>query len=109
MEGERLRGEVAMERERLKLEELKLELKKGGEAQASLMAMGRGSESTGGDTGFDVAGSLHLMPRFDEKDPDTFFALFEHVAEVRGWPDSQKTLLLQVCFHRQGPESFFCP
>lgn len=41
---------------------------------------------------------LHLMPRFDEKDPDIFFALFECVAEVRGWPDSQKTLLLQFIF-----------
>lgn len=93
-----LRAEVAMEMERLKIEELKLELKKEGKAQESLIAMGRESESTGGDTGFDVAGSLRLMPRFDEKDPDIFFALFEHVAGVRGWPDTQKTLQLQCIF-----------
>lgn len=44
------------------------------------------------------------MPRFNEKDPDTFFAL-ARVAEVRGRPDSEKTLLqcvftdeAQICF-----------
>lgn len=29
-----------------------------------------------------------------ERDPDTFFSLFEHVADSRGWPDSERTLLL---------------
>lgn len=36
----RLRAEVAMEREGLKIEELKLELIKEGKAQDSVMAMG---------------------------------------------------------------------
>ena len=31
---------------------------------------------------FDVVGNLCLIPRFDEKDPDTIFTLFERIAEI---------------------------
>lgn len=68
------------------------------------LELGRKRRKPGVYTGFDVAGNLLncLLPKFDEKDPDTCFALFEHVAEVRGWSD------VAMCFHWQGPESFFC-
>lgn len=36
---------------------------------------------------------MRILPKFD--DPHTFFALFECVAEVRGWPVSHKTLMEQ--------------
>ena len=29
---------------------------------------------------FDVVGNLSLLPTFCERDPETFFSLFEHVA-----------------------------
>ncbi len=35
---------------------------------------------------FDTAGNLHLVPKFNERDPDTFFILFELIAEARAWP-----------------------
>ena len=31
---------------------------------------------------FDVGISLRLVPQFCERDPDTFFSLFERVAEI---------------------------
>lgn len=33
-------------------------------------------------SGFDVA-NLHLLPKFNEHDPDTFFSLVEHVTEAK--------------------------
>ncbi len=32
---------------------------------------------------FDIVGNLRLVPKFYEGDPDTFFSLFEPVAESR--------------------------
>lgn len=36
----------------------------------------------------DLVNSLRLLPKFSESDPDTFFSLFERIADSRGWPDS---------------------
>ena len=43
---------------------------------------------------FDIVGNLRLLPKFNEKDPETLFS-FERVADSRSWPDSDSTLLLQ--------------
>lgn len=48
--------------------------------------------------------NLRLVPKFDEKDIDTFFSLFERVADTRGWPDSAHTLLLQCVFTGRAQE-----
>lgn len=47
---------------------------------------------------FDVSRSLNLMPKFDEDDLDTFFTLFEQLADLMGWEDYERTLLLQCVF-----------
>ncbi len=39
--------------------------------------------------------ALVLVPKFSEKDPDTFLSLFESLAKNRKWTDSEQTLLLQ--------------
>lgn len=44
----------------------------------------------------DISNMVKLIPRFNERDPDVFFSLFEGVADDRGWSDSEKTLLLQT-------------
>lgn len=84
----------ATEMKKLKLEEYKLTL-----IQDDKMAVGSGSNDSSlspeSPQCFDVAGNLCLVPKFCERDPDTFFSLFEHVADSRGWPDSQGALLLQ--------------
>lgn len=44
------------------------------------------------------------MPKFDKNDSD---ALFEHVAEVRGWTQRHKTLMLQFVFTGKSQRAFF--
>ena len=43
----------------------------------------------------DIATSLRLLPHFNEKDVDTFFLLFERVADTQDGPDSHRALTLQ--------------
>lgn len=40
----------------------------------------------------DLVGNFRLIPRFNERDPEMFYFLFERVADTRGWPDSDCTL-----------------
>uniref|UniRef100_G3NXL5 SCAN box domain-containing protein n=1 Tax=Gasterosteus aculeatus TaxID=69293 RepID=G3NXL5_GASAC len=56
--------------------------------------------------GFDVGANLRLMPRFNEKDPDTFFTLFERVADARNWPDADRTLMLQCVLTARAQEAY---
>ncbi len=44
---------------------------------------------------FYTAANLRLVPKFNERDPDTLFILFEWIAEARGWPSKECTPLLQ--------------
>lgn len=37
---------------------------------------------------FDILSNLRLLPKFCEKDLETFFALFEQVADTMRWPES---------------------
>lgn len=93
LEQEKLRAATALEKERVKVERLRLKLmnENGG---------------TGLHRGFDVAEALRLLPKFDEKDPDTFFALFEWVAGIRGWSDAHQTLMLQCIFTGRAQRAF---
>ncbi|KAL2086041.1 hypothetical protein ACEWY4_017100 [Coilia grayii] len=47
---------------------------------------------------FHMASNLKLMPPFNEHDLDSFFNLFERVADAQEWPDTERTLLLQCVF-----------
>ena len=51
--------------------------------------------------------SQRLIPHFSEKDVETFFALFEHVAVSRNWSDENRVLLL-VFPHREGLKGLQC-
>lgn len=63
---------MALEREKLKLEQLKLELGMEDRTNESLLGPGVSVHAVVG-TRFAVAGNLWLLPRFNERDPDTFF------------------------------------
>ncbi len=52
---------------------------------------------------FDVASNLKLLPKFSDKDPDTFFCMFEQLADSRNWPDQDRTFNATVCFYWQSP------
>ena len=56
---------------------------------------------------FDLRESQRLIPHFSEKDVETFFALFEHVAVSRNWSDENRVLLL-VFPHREGLKGLQC-
>ena len=43
----------------------------------------------------DIATILHLLPHFNEKDVDTFFLLFERVADTQDQTGSHRALMLQ--------------
>lgn len=56
--------------------------------------------------GFDVLGKLRLMPKFNERDPESFFSLFEWVVEARKWPVSARTLMLQCALTGRAQEAY---
>lgn len=49
---------------------------------------------------------MRLVPKFNEKDPDIFFVLFERLAEARNWSDAERTLLLQCVLTGKAQEVF---
>lgn len=67
---------------------------------------GAGRPVVDGGSQFDVAKNLHLLPKFDEADPDTYFTLFERIADSRAWSDLDKTTLLQCVLTGKALEAF---
>lgn len=55
---------------------------------------------------FDVLCNLHLLPKFNEGDPETFFSLFERVAESRKRPGSACTLMLHSASNGRAQEAY---
>lgn len=47
---------------------------------------------------FHIASNLKLVPPFNERDLDSFFSLFERVADAQAWPSTERTLMLQCVF-----------
>lgn len=74
------------------MEQMKLEVEQG---KLGLITAGKLPADT---AHFDISKNLRLMPKFDEKDVETFFAMFEWVADVRGWPEEERTLMLWCVF-----------
>lgn len=64
------------------------------------------AESPSGNNSQDILNSLRLVPKFHEKDVETFFTLFERVADARGWVDSDRTVLLQCVLTGRAQEAF---
>lgn len=106
LEQERLKLEV--EREKTRSEQTNIELQKyrldiireGG------LNTGTSDVFSGVSQVFDTAGNLRLVPKFNERDPDTFFTLFERIAEARGWPSKERTLLLQCILTGRAQEAY---
>ncbi|XP_033942524.1 uncharacterized protein cep104 isoform X1 [Pseudochaenichthys georgianus] len=88
-------------RQKLDLERYRLELMSEGKLPAETR---RAAETA--NQAFDIAVNLRIVPRFNEKDPDIFFVLFERLAEARDWSDVERTLLLQCVFTGKAQEAF---
>lgn len=100
----RREAELRQQREQQEFERYKLELLKDGKIGPSFSNVG--DHGAGGYPYFDVSTCLRLVPKFSEKDPDTFFLLFERLARNRKWSDSEQTLLLQCVSTGRAQEAF---
>uniref|UniRef100_A0A674B5F8 SCAN box domain-containing protein n=1 Tax=Salmo trutta TaxID=8032 RepID=A0A674B5F8_SALTR len=102
-----------IERAKIKLQQERLELVREGKLSGeSLLWEGdpellrnRSSFGRAPDT-FDIVGNLRLLPQFNERDPETFFLLFERVANARSWPDSDRALMLQCVLTGKAQEAY---
>ncbi len=110
-EQDKLHRQETLELERLRqsTERMKLEL----EQSEQLICEGMlssgvfsNSASDTGSGGADIAACLRLVSTFHERDPVTFFTLFERVAEALQWPDSDRVLLLQCIFTGRAQEAY---
>ncbi|XP_072180990.1 uncharacterized protein [Diadema setosum] len=80
--------EREMERKRMELEMMRFEAIN---LQARDSMQNRGQRSIGSD----LASRTKLMPKFDEKDLDSFFFTFERIAMRLEWPKDEWALLVQ--------------
>ena len=92
--------ELVQQREQQQFERYKLQLLNEGKMVTS------GDHGPGGSSNFDVSTCLRLVPKFSERDPDTFFLLFERLARNRKWNDSEQTLLLQCVLTGRAQEAY---
>lgn len=102
----KLKHEKELERIKYKTEQLKLDLEL---QKLAMIKDGRMSASAlmgGTCPHFDVANNLKLLPHFNEKDVETFFCMFERVADSRSWPDEERTLMLQCVFTGKAQEAY---
>ncbi|KAK7884324.1 hypothetical protein WMY93_027447 [Mugilogobius chulae] len=100
MQLEEMKLQIEDRKLQIELEQTKLKvLERGGSAQVE------GSVSSMRETTEAVA-NLHLVPKFNERDPDTFFTLFERVAAVMAWSDADRILLLQCVLTGKAQEAY---
>ena len=71
----------------------------------TLIKEGRLPGGRGGDSG-DIVSSLRLVPKFNERDVDMFFDLFERVADARNLSDADRIVLLQCVLTGRTQEAF---
>ena len=111
---QRLEVEKVLEVEKMKSERvLEVEKMKSEVEHARLRLMGEGKFSPGEDGGDrsasgsgDIISYLRLVPKFNERDPEIFFTLFERIAEARNWSDSDRVLLLQCVLTGRAQEAY---
>ena len=100
--------EVTLEKLRQRIEMAKLEVET---ERLKLMKEGILGDQSGTREGSpddegarDILSSLRLVPKFNEREIETF-SLFERVADARGWVDSDRTILLQCVFTGRAQEA----
>lgn len=54
----------------------------------------------------DIISNLCLLPKFNEKDPDSFFSLFERIADSRRRPEDDQALILQCVLTSKAQEAY---
>lgn len=59
-------------------------------------AVGDSPQNQSDAPNFDVISNLCLLAKFNERDPDSFFKLFEQIADSRQWPEEDQVLSYNV-------------
>ena len=117
LEHERMKIDKELALEKIKMEKQlgemelqrrKLDLVSAGKLSGDSVFDGHGSLESGGASSrpFDIIRNLSLLPKFNERDPDTFLSLFERIADTRGWPVTERTLMLQCAFTGKAQEAY---
>lgn len=86
-------GKQELERERLAIERKRLALIEEGKIGSS-------------PSHPDITKNIRLLPKFDEADVDTFFNLFERVADLYSWEDTTRCLLLQCALVGRAAQAY---
>ncbi|KAL0147780.1 hypothetical protein M9458_056923, partial [Cirrhinus mrigala] len=108
-ENEQKRLEVQEnEKDRLlELEKLKDKERERDVERTRLRLLSEGKIDRNTSTGkSDLAGMIRFLPKFNEREPDIFFSLFENIATDRDWDDEDKTVLLQTVLVGCAQEAF---
>lgn len=90
-----------LELEKLRSEEQERDVER---TRLRLLSEGRIDRNSTGK--LDLAGMIRFLPKFNEREPDIFFSLFENIATDRDWDDEDKTVLLQTVLVGRAQEAF---
>ncbi|KAF7654547.1 hypothetical protein LDENG_00068490 [Lucifuga dentata] len=93
------------EQAKLEFQKHKLDLNKAGRISVEGLSDDFSGAGGVGDQ-FDVLTELRLVPKFNERDPETFFLLFKRLTGARGWPDATCTLMLQCVLSGRAQEVY---
>ncbi|XP_036965434.1 uncharacterized protein LOC119025698 isoform X1 [Acanthopagrus latus] len=113
-QGIELEKVLSVEKMRQETEQVKLDLER---QKLALVREGKvagddvvtdGISGPGGTPVRSDFGDFKLVPKFNERDPETFFLLFERLAEARGWSESTCTLMLQCVLTGRAQEAYSC-
>lgn len=94
-------SKVQLQQQQLDLERYRLDLIRDGK-----LSLTGGVERDLASYKSDIVTNMRLIPKFDEKDVERFFLLFERVADARNWPDDDRTLMLQSVFTGKAQEAY---
>ncbi|XP_034001760.1 uncharacterized protein LOC117494871 [Trematomus bernacchii] len=100
---EKMKCEGVLEVEKMKCEVEHARLRLIGEGKLSPVEDGSDRSASGSG---DIISYLRLVPKFNERDPDIFFTLFERIAGARNWSDSDRVLLLQCVLTGRAQEAY---
>lgn len=103
---ERIKQETELAK--LELQRQQLQVAREDRAAAGLLPGGpsvSGGNAVRADAGNDLS-DLRLVPKFNERDPETFFLMFERLGDARGWSEATRALLLQCVITGRAQEAY---
>ena len=105
MELKRLEHESVLEQKHLDTE-LEIEEMKRQERLAEGKMRDTVNEDSGSGIGGNISSMIKFLPKFNDRDPDIFFSLFEGIAEERNWSDLERILLLQTVLSGRAQDAY---